>query len=105
MRLRRRLRCDGTVKQPLGRLPNVSPRSALRHYRKSVSKNAVLPGCAPAEHSVELDASFAGELEGFAKFRIAHSSGKIDEWLAGHVRCFVKVINRFLLCIGPLSAV
>ena len=67
-----------------------------------VDWDAIFPGSASAEHSVELHSGFARELKGFAELCVADSGGKINERLGRNVRGFVEEVDGFLLRIRLL---
>src|SRR5271156_5883293 len=65
------------VLDPLGVEPILEGLRALL----GVDRDAVLPGCAPAENAVEGGATFASELQGLDEDRVADTRREIDEGL------------------------
>src|SRR5271166_5130265 len=61
-----------------------------------VDRDAVFPGCAPAENTVEGGAAFCGELQSLNEDRVADSRREIDEGLVRR-RCRDAEV---LQCLG-----
>ncbi len=66
-----------------------------------VDGDAVLPGGAAAEDSVEAGAGFDGEFEGFDEDGVGDAGREIDEGLVGHGGGVAEVLQGFLRGCRP----